>query len=137
MRELLRESSGKSQVFLCQYGVTEGEELFTEGAAAGVSSGRRGHSRPVLTGSGPAIAIDALSFLVAAGCLARLPLTTSPAALRGAGMLTDIHEGWTQFRRTPWVSAVTVTFCVGLLVVGALPLIALGARQHAPWRNVS
>ncbi|MGH3831531.1 MAG: MFS transporter [Pseudonocardiaceae bacterium] len=144
----------------------------------------------VAAGSGLAIACDALSFLIAAGCLARIPLMTSAAALRGVSILTDIREGWTQFRRTSWVWTVTVAFCMvnlvqtgtwqilgpaltkqisgeatwgfvlsargaGLLVmgalmyrlmvrhllrlglvmgaIGALPLIVLGARQHAPW----
>ncbi|MGH3828124.1 MAG: MFS transporter [Pseudonocardiaceae bacterium] len=144
----------------------------------------------VAAGSGSAIACDAVSFLIAAGCLARIPRTTSAAAPRGAGIVTDIHEGWTLFRRTPWVWTVTVAFCVvnlvqtgtwqilgpaltkqtsgeatwgfvlsargaGLLVMGALmyrlvlrhllrlglvmgalgalPLIALGAHQPAPW----
>lgn len=55
----------------------------------------------VTIGSGPAIAFDAVSFLIAAVCLARLPLTTRASALRRPGILTDIHEGWTQFRRGP------------------------------------
>jgi MFS family permease len=144
----------------------------------------------VTVGSGAAIAFDAMSFLIAAVGLAQLPLTARASVLQQPGILTDIHEGWTQFRQTPWVWTVTVAFCVvnlvqtgtwqilgpaltqqlsgaqtwgfvlsargaglllmgalmyrlvvrhllrlGLLMgaIGALPLIALGAHQHAPW----
>lgn len=126
-------------------------------------------------GSGPTIAFDALTYFLATGCLARLPLTTSATALRSGTVLGDIRDGWTQFRRIPWVWVVSLTFCLmnlaqsgtwqilgpeltrwisgeatggfvlsardlGLLVMsalGALPLLALGARLHTPWRIVS
>jgi MFS family permease len=65
----------------------------------------------VTLGSGPAIACDAASFLVAAVCMARLPLSGHVAARRKTNVLKDIHEGWTQFRGTPWLWAVTVAFC--------------------------
>ena len=87
-------------------------------------------------GSGPAIAFDAFTYLLGAGCLARLALTdpspagsqaAPPAALpaaspaagsasRSATLLADIREGWTEFRRIPWVWPVSVTFCLMNLV---------------------
>jgi len=74
----------------------------------------------VIVGSGPAIAFDALTYLVAAGCLARLSLSTSATRPRSAtmltGMLTDICYGWAEFCRTPWVWVVTVSFCLVNLV---------------------
>jgi len=70
----------------------------------------------VAVGSGPAIAFDALTYLLAAGCLVRLPLMTSAAAPRPAMTLTDIRDGWTEFRRTPWVWVVTCSFCLVNLV---------------------
>jgi MFS family permease len=153
----------------------------------------------VAVGGGPAIAFDALTYLLAAVCLARLAwlsVTGGPAdasvASRppGGGMLADIRDGWTEFRRIRWVWTVSLCFCVinlvqtgtwqilgpvltrqvsgeaawgfvlsargaGLLVMsalmyrlvvrhllrlgqllsvlGALPLLALGAHLHAPW----
>ncbi|MER6514062.1 MFS transporter [Nonomuraea sp. NPDC001636] len=68
-------------------------------------------------GGGPAIAFDALTYLLAAGCLARLSLPAAPTAPRpSSGMLTDIRDGWTEFRRIRWVWTVSVCFCVVNLV---------------------
>ncbi|MCP3803218.1 MFS transporter [Allokutzneria sp. A3M-2-11 16] len=70
----------------------------------------------VAVGGGPAIAFDALSFLVAAACLTRLPrLATTPPAER-AGILADIRDGWRTFRGIPWVWQVALAFCVVNLV---------------------
>jgi len=68
----------------------------------------------VAVGSGPAIAADAASFLVAAICLARLPLSGHVAARKN--VLRDIHDGWNQFRTTPWLWPVAVAFCLVNLV---------------------
>jgi MFS family permease len=144
----------------------------------------------VAFGGGPAIAFDALTYLGAAGFLARMSPVAGTAAQRGAGLLADIRDGWTEFRRIPWVLVGTLSFClmnlvqtgtwqilgpslteqlsgvatwgfvlsargVGLLlastlmfrvrvryllrlgqaasVLGALPLLALGAQLTAPW----
>ena len=147
----------------------------------------------VAVGGGPAIAFDALTYLIAVGCLARLSLTDPLPAAEGArttSLLTDIRDGWREFRRIPWLWPVSATFCLmnlvqtgtwqilgpeltkqvsgeatwgfvlsarglGLLVMsalmyrlavkhllrlgqlmialGALPLLALGARLHTPW----
>jgi MFS family permease len=59
-------------------------------------------------GSGPAIAFDALTFLLAAGCLTRLNLTAKVVAQRST-VLTDIRDGWSEFRRIPWVWTVTIS----------------------------
>ncbi len=67
-------------------------------------------------GSGPAIAFDALTYLLAAGCLARLSLTGSAAGPRTASLSADIRDGWTEFRRIPWVWMGTSSFCVINLV---------------------
>ncbi|RKT08299.1 putative MFS family arabinose efflux permease [Streptomyces sp. 3211.6] len=70
----------------------------------------------VAVGSGPAIAFDALSYLLAAGCLVRLALPPSAPAERSAPLLTDIRAGWTEFRRIRWVWRVTLSFCLINLV---------------------
>ncbi|MFJ5219229.1 MFS transporter [Streptomyces sp. NPDC088354] len=143
------------------------------------------------TGGGPAIAFDALTYLLAAACLTHLaPLDGPSGSRRSASLITDIREGWDAYRRIRWVWTVSLAFCVvnlvqvgtwqilgpeltrqadgeaawgfvlsargaGLLVMsalmyrltvrhllrlgqlvsvlGALPLLALGAHLHAPW----
>ncbi|MFJ1680294.1 MULTISPECIES: MFS transporter [unclassified Streptomyces] len=70
----------------------------------------------VAVGSGPAIAFDAFTYLLAAGLLARLTLATGTIAPRRATVLTDIRVGWTEFRRIPWVWAGTMSFCLMNLV---------------------
>ncbi|WP_344879748.1 MFS transporter [Allokutzneria multivorans] len=70
----------------------------------------------VAVGGGPAIAFDALSFLVAAGCLTRLPRLTTPAPAKATSILADVREGWTTFRSIPWVWQVALAFCVVNLV---------------------
>ncbi|WP_327087392.1 MFS transporter [Nonomuraea sp. NBC_01738] len=142
-------------------------------------------------GGGPALAFDALTYLLAAVFLARLSLpAAAPSPRPPTKVLSDIRDGWTEFLRLRWVWTVSLGFCVinlvqvgtwqilgpvltrqlsgeetwgavlsargaGMLVVsalmyrlvvrhllrlgqlmsvlGALPLLALGAHLHAPW----
>ncbi|MEU4549439.1 MFS transporter [Nonomuraea dietziae] len=66
---------------------------------------------------GPAIAFDALTYLLAAGFFARLSLPAAPTSPRPSSrMLTDIRDGWTEFRRVRWVWTVSLCFCVINLV---------------------
>src|SRR5438309_1925254 len=68
-------------------------------------------------GSGPALAFDALTGLLAALCLSRLPLAAGAAAPpRPVRLLTGIREGWTAFHRLRWVWWGTLSFCVINLV---------------------
>lgn len=69
----------------------------------------------VTAGSGAAIGLDALTYALAALCLARLTLTTPVTATRST-VLTDIREGWAQFRSIRWVWLVSGTFCLLNLV---------------------
>ncbi|YCK38112.1 MFS transporter [Actinomadura sp. ATCC 39365] len=70
-----------------------------------------------VVGGGPAIAFDALTYLLAAGCLARLSLAAAPTSPRpSSGISADIRDGWTEFRRIRWVWTVSVCFCVVNLV---------------------
>ncbi|MYW67212.1 MFS transporter [Streptomyces sp. SID8379] len=70
----------------------------------------------VAIGSGPAIAVDALTYLLAAGCLLRLNSATSAPVRRSAGLLKDIRDGWSQYRGISWVWRVSLAFCVINLV---------------------
>lgn len=65
----------------------------------------------VTAGSGAAIGLDALTFLLAGGCLARLRLTTPIRAGRST-VLADIRDGWSEFRSIRWVWLVSGTFCL-------------------------
>src|SRR5262249_47729380 len=67
-------------------------------------------------GGGWAIALDAVSFLVAAICAHRSgPLAPSPRAA-SANLRADIRAGWAAFRRVRWIwvgsVSVTVANCV-------------------------
>ncbi|GAB2739693.1 MFS transporter [Kitasatospora kifunensis] len=67
------------------------------------------------SGGGAAIALDAASYLFAAGCLTRLRVS-SPIPPRSTGLLADIRSGWGEYRRIRWVWLVSATFCLMNLV---------------------
>ncbi|ROQ68492.1 transmembrane secretion effector [Streptomyces sp. 840.1] len=67
----------------------------------------------VAAGSGPAIAFDAFTYLLAAGFLARLTFAGAPDAPRRTTTLAaDIRDGWTEFRAIRWVWIGTLSFCL-------------------------
>lgn len=66
----------------------------------------------VAVGSGPAIAFDAFTYLLAAAFLARLTFTQDTHAPRRTGVLADIRDGWTEFRAIRWVWVGTLSFCL-------------------------
>jgi MFS family permease len=64
-------------------------------------------------GGGWAIAADAASFLLAAGCFARISLPRPPPrAVDGSTMLGDLREGWAYFKSHPWIWSVTLAFAI-------------------------
>ena len=78
-------------------------------------------------GGGWAVALDALSFVIAAGFFVRLSgpaaaparRAASSDATRRAGLAADIRDGWRAFRSIHWVSAMALSFCaINLLNVG-------------------
>lgn len=66
----------------------------------------------VAVGSGPAIAFDAFTYLLATGFLARLAPATDTNTHRRTTVVADIRDGWTEFRHIPWVWVGTVSFCL-------------------------
>lgn len=62
-------------------------------------------------GSGPTIAVDAVSYLLAAVLLGRVRGGT-PIAARTGPVLSDIRRGWREFRSIRWVWAVTLSSAV-------------------------
>jgi MFS family permease len=61
-------------------------------------------------GGGWAIALDAASFLIAAGCLVAVRVPAHTAAR--TGLISELRAGWSYFRSLPWVWATTIAFTV-------------------------
>ena len=62
-------------------------------------------------GAGWAIAADAVSFLLAAACFARISLPDlPPRAVNAPAMLTDLRDGWRYFSSQSWIWSVTLAF---------------------------
>ncbi|GAA2669226.1 MFS transporter [Streptomyces lunalinharesii] len=70
----------------------------------------------VAVGSGPAIVCDAVSFVVAAGCLARLPGDGSRPARAAGPLWAAVRGGWREFGRVRWAAPATLSFFVINLV---------------------
>ncbi len=78
------------------------------------------------TGPGPAVAIDAGTFLVSAAMLARLALPPSADRTTATSLLADLRQGWQVFRSRTWLWVIVVEFSLWNLLVYA-PVIVLGA----------
>jgi len=85
----------------------------------------------VTVGAGWALAVDAITYLLAIFCLlrVRLPGRAVDAAIPPATMLTDLREGWSEFTSRTWLWLIVVVFgALNAIHVGALsvlgPLIA-------------
>lgn len=67
----------------------------------------------VSVGGGWAIAADAVSFLLAALCFARISLPPLPSRARGGPtMFSELRQGWGYFSSRPWIWSVTLAFAV-------------------------
>ncbi|WDL98334.1 MFS transporter [Alicyclobacillus sp. ALC3] len=62
-------------------------------------------------GGGFGIAVDAASFFIAAGCLARLDIPSHPTASRES-LIQQMRAGWSYFRRQRWIWTVTLSFAL-------------------------
>ncbi|MBV9662217.1 MAG: MFS transporter [Acidimicrobiales bacterium] len=76
-------------------------------------------------GPGPAIAVDAGSFIVSALLMTLMRAPLSPVRER-ASLLKDLHVGWREFRSRTWLWVIVVEFGLWHLTVYA-PVIVLGA----------
>jgi len=98
-------------------------------SAAGIAGPIIGGLLVAFTGGAAAIALDAASYAISAGLLASLRLGPGVAP-SGAGVLTQLREGWSEFRSHTWLWAIVLQFSlVHLLVVG--PLFVLGSLGFA------
>jgi MFS family permease len=94
----------------------------------------------VTVGSGWALAVDALSFAVAALFMAqlRLPPATLSGHAGGSSMVADLREGWSAFTSLTWVWVVVVAFgLMNAIQVGAWntlgPVIAVDTIGKVQW----
>lgn len=99
-------------------------------AAAGVLS--------AFAGAGTAIAVDAVSYLLAAALLVRLRLPSSGTSIPAGGLVADIRDGWRAFNDLSWVRTVAVAYClVNLVSTGPWqilgPLLTAGRAGPATW----
>ncbi|PRY35148.1 MFS transporter [Umezawaea tangerina] len=90
----------------------------------------------VAAGGGWAIAVDALSFVLAGLCMARLDLPAKVA--RGQSLLRDMRDGWQEFRATTWVWSIVAVFSLANMVAVGVwavlgPTIALRTVGQSSW----
>jgi hypothetical protein len=67
----------------------------------------------VTIGAGWAVAVDGLTFLVAAAMLTLVRIPPPPAKAERSSMVAELREGWHYFRSTTWLWVVVLAF--GLL----------------------
>ena len=70
-------------------------------------------------GAGWAIAVDAVTFVASAACLAMLRLPERVAAGRRASFVADLRQGWVAFRSRRWIWTFVTYFAIVNLLWGA------------------
>lgn len=91
----------------------------------------------VTAGSGWAIAVDAASYLVATAAMSRLRLPATER-VETTSTLTDLRDGWNEFRSRTWVWVIVVVFgLTNAIHVGVWatlgPAIAVDSIGKGPW----
>jgi MFS family permease len=66
----------------------------------------------VTVGAGWAVAVDGLTYLVAAALLLRVKIPPPPPRADEASMTAELREGWRYFRSTTWLWVIVVAFGV-------------------------
>ncbi|MFJ5807516.1 MFS transporter [Streptomyces sp. NBC_01426] len=106
---------------------------------AGIGGAALGGALIAAVGPGWVLAVDAAAFAVAGALRAFLDVGHIPERVPGGGLLSDLREGWVEFKTRPWLWSIVLQFSVVVAVVGAAeavygPLVArdrLGGA--APW----
>ncbi|MDP9286568.1 MAG: MFS transporter [Actinomycetota bacterium] len=83
-----------------------------------------------VTSPGSAIAVDAVSYLVAATCIGAMRL---PPGLwtEGSTVLQELREGWRDFWSRPWLWAIVLQFgVVNAVVTGAVNVLGPTVAKH-------
>ncbi|HVW89412.1 MAG TPA: MFS transporter [Gaiellaceae bacterium] len=107
-------------------------------ALLGLSRSILGFGAPALGGllvaagsPGSAIAIDAVSFAVAALLLLRVRVAPRDDAVAPAPFLAELRDGWREMRRIPWLSSTLVFFGLSNFANQSFPVLApLVFKQH-------
>ncbi len=92
-------------------------------------------------GGGWGIALDALSFLLAAACMARVAIPTHPKPAEAPSLAHQLREGWDYFRQQRPIWAITLAFAaINVIWMGVWrvlgPLIAQQSFGPAGWGMV-
>ncbi|MFF3428114.1 MFS transporter [Streptomyces sp. NPDC002602] len=106
---------------------------------AGIGGAALGGALIAAMGPGWVLAVDAAAFAVAGALRAFLDVGHIPDRVPGGGLLSELREGWVEFKTRPWLWSIVLQFSVVVAVVGAAeavygPLVArdrLGGA--APW----
>lgn len=77
-----------------------------------------------LLGAGWAIAVDALTFLIAASCILGMSVKVNKITSKN-NILKDLQHGWEEFRTRKWLVVMVIKFSVFHLTIWA-PLFVLG-----------
>jgi MFS family permease len=92
----------------------------------------------VTVGSGWALAVDALTWLLAAALMMPMSIPPRVRAAAKAGTLHELREGWTLFRTTTWLWVVVLAFsALNMIHTGAWftlgPAVAKGTIGEQGW----
>ena len=100
--------------------VVSSARLQQANALLGLSRSILGFGAPAIGGilvaagsPGSAILVDAISFAVAAALLARVRVEPREDVVEPEPFLTELREGWTEFRRQKWIFNTIVFFSIG------------------------
>ncbi|MER5929183.1 MFS transporter [Streptomyces sp. NPDC002054] len=106
---------------------------------AGIGGAALGGAMIAAMGPGWVLAVDAAAFAVAGLLRAFLDVSRTTAREPGGGLLSDLREGWVEFRTRPWLWSIVLQFSVVVGVIGAAESVygPLVAREQlggpAPW----
>ena len=118
--------------------VVSSSRLQQANALLGLSRSILGFGAPALGGvlvaagsPGGAILVDAASFAVAAGLLARVRMEPRADVARPEPFLRELREGWSEFRRQRWIFNTIVFFGIGNFAGQAWGVLApLVVKEH-------
>jgi MFS family permease len=107
-------------------------------ALLGLSRSILGFGAPVIGGvlvaagsPGSAIAIDAVSFALAAALLLRVHVAPRDDVVPSQRFLAEIRDGWREMRRIPWLSSTLLFFGISNFANQSFPVLApLVFKQH-------
>jgi MFS family permease len=89
-----------------------------------------------LIGSGWCLAIDALTFLLSAGCFALVRVAAAPPR-EHSSTFAELREGWREFAGRTWVWVVVLAFCfINAAFVGGVFVLGPAVADHSIGRGL-